>query len=371
MANPVRVLVVDDSPFMRYTIAKHLSADPNIVVVGSAQDGVDALAKIPALTPDVITLDVEMPRMDGLTALEHIMQECPTPVVMLSSLTQRGARTTIQALMRGAVDFVTKPATSTDIRTVVADLSSKIMTAAGTQLNGAVAKTNGIKTPVTPAAPVTAAGRGDNPVPLTSAKKVKTGLRPFKERDAVVVIGASTGGPRALHQVLSDLPADLPAAVAVVQHMPAGFTKSLAQRLNEISGLTVQEAAEGDRLALGLALLAPGDFHLRFDQGKKITLDHGPRRNHVRPAVDVAMESAAELYGAMVIGVVLTGMGSDGAAGARCIKVAGGRVIAEDESTSVVYGMPRSVVEANLADRVVPLPEVAAAIVEMVQHGSN
>ncbi len=359
MVDPVRVLVVDDSPFMRYTIAKHLSADPDIVVVGSATDGLDALSKIPALTPDVVTLDVEMPRMDGLTALEHIMHDCPTPVVMLSSLTQRGTRTTIQALMRGAVDFVAKPTTSTDMRAVVMDLSLKIKAAACTQPNNSPARPNGAR-PIPP--PVA--------LPVAPPQKTnKTGLRPFKDGDPVVVIGASTGGPRALQQVLSGLPSDLPAAVAVVQHMPPGFTRSLAQRLNELSGLTVQEAAEGDRLALGLALLAPGDFHLKFESGKKMSLDHGPRRNHVRPAVDVAMETAAQLYGPAVIGVVLTGMGSDGAVGARCIKEAGGRIIAEDESTAVVYGMPRSVIEANLADAVAPLPAVAAKIVEMLRDG--
>lgn len=357
MVDPIRVLVVDDSPFMRYTIAKHLSSDPDIVVVGSATDGLDALSKIPALTPDVVTLDVEMPRMDGLTALEHIMHDCPTPVVMLSSLTQRGTRTTIQALMRGAVDFVAKPTTSTDMRAVVMDLSVKIKAAACTQPSEPPARQNGTRPMPLPAAP--------------PQKTNKTGLRPFKDGDPVVVIGASTGGPRALQQVLSGLPSDLPAAVAVVQHMPPGFTRSLAQRLNELSGLTVQEAAEGDRLALGLALLAPGDFHLKFESGKKVSLDHGARRNHVRPAVDVAMETAAQLYGSAVIGVVLTGMGSDGAVGARCIKEAGGRVIAEDESTAVVYGMPRSVIEANLADEVVPLPAVAAKIVEMLRDGTR
>jgi two-component system chemotaxis response regulator CheB len=363
MANPVRVLVVDDSPFMRYTIAKHLSTDPNIVVVGSAQDGVDALTKIPALSPDVVTLDVEMPRMDGLVALEHIMRDCPTPVVMLSSLTQRGTRTTIQALMRGAVDFVAKPTTSTDMRSVVADLSTKIKAAAATNTNGSDKKTLGAS-----AKPLVA-GETVKMSNRPTAKKAKVGLRPFQEGDPVVVIGASTGGPKALQQVLADLPADLPAAVIVVQHMPPGFTRSLAQRLNDVSGLTVSEASEGDRLALGMVLLAPGDFHLKLDQGKKVSLDHGPRRNHVRPAVDVAMETAVQLYGSTVLGVVLTGMGSDGAAGAKCIKQAGGKVIAEDESTTVVYGMPRSVVEANLADEVVPLPQVAAAIVEMVKNG--
>lgn len=367
MANPVRVLVVDDSPFMRYTIAKHLATDPNILVVGSAQDGMDALSKIPALTPDVVTLDVEMPRMDGLTTLEHIMHDCPTPVVMLSSLTQRGANTTIQALMKGAVDFVAKPTTSTDMRAVVTELTGKIKAAAGS-MSGKI-KTNGRSKKSKDAAHtlVESSRPASDPAPQ---KVKKLGLRPFKEGDPVVVIGASTGGPRALQKVLSGLPADLSAAVAVVQHMPPGFTRSLAQRLNDLSGLTVQEASEGDRLALGMVLLAPGDFHLKFQPGKKIGLDHGPRRNHVRPAVDVAMESAAELYNSAVIGVVLTGMGSDGAAGAGCIKQAGGQVIAEHKSTTVVYGMPRSVVEADLADKIVPLPDVASAIVKMVQHAS-
>lgn len=368
MSNPVKVLVVDDSPFMRYTIAKHLSTDPDIVVVGSAHDGVDALSKIPALSPDVVTLDVEMPRMDGLTTLQHIMTDCPTPVVMLSSLTQRGARTTIQALMRGAVDFVAKPTTSTDIRGVIVELSGKIKAAAGFDPDA-----DGDGTDDRPRNGKLRTQALVVPAPLLKSppKKVKMGLRPFKETDAVVVIGASTGGPRALHQVMSGLPADLPAAILIVQHMPAGFTRSLAQRLNDVSAITVQEATEGDRLALGLALLAPGDFHMRLKKGKQIELDQGPRRNHVRPAVDVTMETAVEIYKSNIIGVVLTGMGSDGAQGAALIKQAGGRVIAEDESTSVVYGMPRSVVEANLADKIAPLPEVAEAIVEMVTRGRN
>lgn len=352
MSTPVRVLVVDDSAFMRYTIAKHLEAEGGVSVVGSAHDGLEALTKIPVLTPDVITMDVEMPRMDGLTALQRIMTEYPTPVIMLSSLTQPGARTTIQALMRGAVDFVTKPAASTDIRHVIEELSVKIKVAAGTKRPLA---TMTPKTQVTP-----------EPAPVNA---VKTGLRPFHPGDPVVVIGASTGGPRALQQVLADLPADLPAAVAIVQHMPAGFTRSLAQRLNENSPLTVQEAADGDRLAQGLALLAPGNFHLRFKGNKQVALDQGARRQHVRPAVDVTMESASEQHHQAVIGVILTGMGADGTAGAGCIKAAGGQVIAEHESTSLVYGMPRSVIEAGLTDRVVPLSEIASTIVEVLHSG--
>lgn len=342
MGSPVRVLIVDDSAFMRHAIAKYLEADPNITVVGSAHDGLDALAKIPALKPDVVTLDVEMPRMDGLTALKRIMAQCPTPVVMVSSLTQRGARATIQALMRGAVDFVPKPSTSTDIRTIIEELTVKLKTAASAR-------------PVASAAPAKA----------PSPPATKLGPRPFHKGHPLIVIGTSTGGPRALQQVLSKLPADLPAAVAVVQHMPPGFTQSLARRLDECSSLMVQEAADGDRLARGLVLLAPGDFHLRLNR-RRVILDHGPPRHHVRPAADVTMESAAEHHGAAVTGVVLTGMGSDGTEGSGHVKAAGGKVIAEHESTSVVYGMPRSVVEAGLADWVVPLPDVAAKLVNLV-----
>ena len=343
MGRPIRVLVVDDSTFMRHAITKYLQTDPGITVVGAAYDGLDALAKISLLKPDVITLDVEMPRMDGLTTLKRIMAEHPTPVIMLSSLTQRGARPTVQALMRGAVDFIPKPSAGTDIGAIIEELIAKVKAAAGVR-------------------PVKLQPQ-QSTAPPPAAKQMP---RPLRKGDPLIVIGASTGGPRALHQVLSGLPADLPAAVMVVQHMPPAFTRSLAQRLNQSILLAVQEAANGDRLAKGLVLLAPGDFHLQAN-GRRVVLDQGPPRNHVRPAVDVTMESAAREHGAAVIGVVLTGMGSDGTSGAERIRAAGGRVIAEDESTCVVYGMPRSVVEAGQANQVVPLPKVASALIEMLE----
>lgn len=347
MDRPIRVLVVDDSAFTRHTLAKRLGADPGITVVGRAYDGLDALAKIPALKPDVVTLDVEMPRMDGLTALRRIMAECPMPVIMLSAYTQRGARATIQALMRGSVDFVSKPANRAALDSIIEELIAKVKIAA--------------RTPISLCRPSPA------PTPPPSALPApKLEPHPIRKSDPFIVIGASTGGPRALRQVLSKLPADLPAVVTVVQHMPPGFTRALAQRLDESSPLTVQEAAHGDHLARGLALLAPGGFHLRFDKHKQVSLDQGPRRNGVRPALDVSMESAAAHHGARVIGVVLTGMGADGTSGAQHIRAVGGKVIVEHESTSVVYGMPRSVVEAGLADRVVPLPEVASTLLEMI-----
>jgi two-component system chemotaxis response regulator CheB len=354
MAPPIRVLVVDDSAFMRYAVTRHLEADPDITVVGSARDGLDALAKIPALQPDVVTLDVEMPRLDGLATLKRIMSEHPLPVVMLSSLTQQGARTTVQALVRGAVDFVAKPAVSSDIQSVMDELVGKVKMAA----TGCTVR------PQRHAAPV------ELPTSETALPPDKPGPRPCRATDPVIVIGASTGGPRALNRVLQDLQGDLPAAVVVVQHMPAGFTRSLAQRLNEICAIAVQEAAPGDRLACGLALIAPGDYHLRFEGRNQVALDQGPRRHHVRPAVDITMESAAKQHGARVVGAVLTGMGCDGTAGCRSIKDAGGRIVAEDESTSVVFGMPRSVIEAGLADHVVPVTEVGALLTRLVTNGN-
>lgn len=341
--HPVRVLIVDDSPFMRHTLTKYLDADPGITVVGQAHDGIDALAKVAELRPDVVTMDVQMPRMDGVTALERIMAEHPTPVVMVSALTKRGARVTIQALMRGAVDFVAKPSESLQIHDIIEELAEKIKMAAG--LGTSPMLVQPITFPPTP---------------------TKVGPQLFNKGDPLIIIGASTGGPRALREVLMELPGNLAAAVVVVQHMPIGFTEPLAQRLNQSCALTVQEAAQGDRLAHGLALIAPSGYHLQFDGQRKVLLDSGPRRNGVRPAVDVTMESAAEQHGAAVIGVVLTGMGHDGAAGAQSVKAAGGRVIAEDESTAVVYGMPRSVVEAGAADYTLSLHMVASKLVELV-----
>jgi two-component system chemotaxis response regulator CheB len=345
MRRPVRVLVVDDSAFVRQILAKNLEAHPGITVVGKARDGLEALDQIKAHHPDVVTLDVEMPRMDGLTAMRRIMAECPTRVIMLSAFTQQGARATIQALMRGAVDFVCKPDAPTDAQSVIRELITKIrvvaITPAGSRL---------------PAHPT-------RPFPQASKLEPRT----LRRGDPVIVIGASTGGPQALQQVLSDLPADLPAAVVVVQHMPPNFTRALAQRLDENSPITVREAAAGDRLARGLVLVAPGDYHLQINGRGQVNLDSGPRRNGVRPAVDVSMESAAEHHGAVVIGVVLTGMGIDGTSGARHVKTAGGRVIAQDQETSIIYGMPRSVVEEGLADVVVSLPELASTLMTLIR----
>jgi len=340
----IRVLVVDDSAFIRHAVSKHLGADPEVEVIGQATDGLDALEQVRKLKPDVVTLDVEMPRLDGLGMLERLMRERPTPVVMLSSVTSEGADATMRALALGAVDFVTKPSLNVTVGRVMAELIAKIKAAAASRV-----KPKPI--PLRPAPP--------------AAREARS-LRPLRRNDKVLVIGSSTGGPRALYEVIPALPADLPVAVLVVQHMPAGFTRSLAQRLDQATALVVKEAETGDSLRAHQVLVAPGGYHMLIGENGAVALDDGPTVNGVRPSVDVTMKALAEHYGPRVVAVVLTGMGRDGMAGALAIKARGGRVIAEDESTCVVYGMPKSVVEAGAVDKIVPLPDIARETARMI-----
>jgi two-component system chemotaxis response regulator CheB len=334
----IRVLVVDDSAFMRRVVGEAISAQPDMQLAGTAINGLDALLKVEQLQPDVVTLDVEMPEMDGLTALRHVMSRYPRPVVMLSSQTREGAVTTLRALNIGAVDFVAKPSgsISLDFHRVRDELVEKIRIAAGARIR--------------PAAPARLPVEASQPRPTN----------PYFER--LVVIGSSTGGPRALGSLIPALRPDGRTAYVLVQHMPAGFTRSLAERLDSLSALTVHEAATGDRLAVDIALLVPGDFHLRLTARGGIELDSGPKVHGVRPSVDVALLSAAQHFGSRTLAVILTGMGHDGADGSQAVKLAGGSVFAEDESTCVVWGMPRAVFERGLADRVVPLDGMADAV---------
>lgn len=344
---PIRVMVVDDSAFMRKIIGDLLSQDSEIQVVGNARDGLEALEKIESAVPDVITLDVEMPRMDGLTALKEILKRRPVPVVMVSSLTQEGAETTIRALAQGAFDFVAKPsgAISLDMGRVAQELVKKVKLAARM----------GVRRITLP----------PPPMPKTKAKRVQgMGGRLV---DRLVVIGCSTGGPGALHHVVPALSEDLAAGVLIVQHMPAGFTRSLAQRLDELSSVRVREAAEGDSIERGKALVAPGGFHMTLREDLSIALNQDPPVHGVRPAVDKTFESVVPLFRSRCLGVIMTGMGYDGGKGALVLKKAGGRVIAQNESTCVVYGMPKVVVEMGAADQVLPLDAIPAAIEEWVQ----
>lgn len=355
MSSPIRVLVVDDSAFTRKIISDMLNADPDITVVDVARNGAVGVEKARSLKPDVITLDVEMPVMNGLEALEIIMKEIPTPVVMLSALTQEGAATTLEALEMGAVEFVPKPSGSIvlsvdEIRDIVIE---KVKLAAKARLRPQRAGYQSEKTKMR---------RG----PL---KTTREGLpRRGECSDAVVVIGTSTGGPSALGRVLPVLPADIPAGLLVVQHMPSGFTKSLAARLNDQCQIEVREADEGDGIERGKALVAPGGYHMVVKANGKVRLSNAPLRNGVRPAIDNTMESAADIYGNKLVGVVLTGMGRDGAEGMAAIKASGGKTIAEHESTCVIYGMPKAVIERGLADVIVPLDDVGEAIIRSVDE---
>lgn len=345
--NPIKVLVVDDSAFMRYSLSQSLNDVAEIRVVGSARDGVEAMELIPKLQPDVVTLDVEMPRLDGLSTLRQIMANFPCPVIMLSSLTKEGAVETIQALTCGAVDFITKPTAQTGIRALIPEIAGKIVRASQ-------AKIYPVTSRLTSAAPSVLPVAAQN----LGAKKA----RPLRKNEPIVLIGASTGGPRALNEVIPALPANLSAGVIVVQHMPAGFTRSLADRLNSLSHLLVKEAEPGDRPLAGQVLISPGGFHMVLDEDERFSLNQKPTVHGVRPSVDVTLLSLVQRYGKSVIAVILTGMGSDGTNGAVLLHSLGGHVIAEQESTCVVWGMPRSVAEAGASDEVLPLHEIAGAI---------
>lgn len=349
MTKKVNVLVVDDSAYMRKVVSGMLQSDEAIFVVDTARDGLDAIEKIKTYKPDVVTLDVEMPKLDGLAALERIMKECPTPVIMLSSLTQDGSETTVKALTIGAVDFVGKPSgtISLDIDKVKEELIAKIKVAARASIRN-------LRLPFPK--PFSHRPSVSAPAPIISR------VAPSK----LVVIGSSTGGPNALQQVIPRLPGNLAAAVLVVQHMPPGFTKSLAKRLNEVSQLEVCEAQEGDAIQNGKVYIAPGAYHMVLRSKTHLGLNQDPPVHSVRPAVDVTLESAVNFYGSKIVGVILTGMGYDGSRGMASLKKAGGRTIAQDEATCVVYGMPKIVVEMGKADKILPIHKIADEIVSML-----
>jgi two-component system chemotaxis response regulator CheB len=347
----IRVLVVDDSMFMRRMISDLLSQDAELEVVGAARNGQEGLEMARQLKPDVITLDVEMPVMDGVTMLQKLMQEQPTPVLMLSSLTTEGAEVTLRCLELGAVDFVTKPSgsISMDIYKISSQIIEKVKAVARARI--AVAPVS-----VRPVAAV------PPPSPLVG--------RPTKDAP-LVVIGASTGGPRALHTVMSSLPAGLHAKILIVQHMPEGFTRSLAERLDRSSAFTVREAQGGETLQPGMAYLAQGGRHLKVERGDKLVLTQDPPVHGVRPAVDVTLLSIAQNYQGAVVVAILTGMGSDGAAGLRALHAKGAYTIAEDESTCVVFGMPRAAIQTGCVKRVAPLHQIGEAITEGVKELCN
>lgn len=351
--NRIRVLVVDDSVVVRRLVSEVLAADPRLEVVGSAANGRVALAKIPMLNPDLVTLDVEMPVMDGLETLEHLRAEHPRlPVIMFSTLTERGTSATLDALERGASDYVTKPANvgsvTASMEAVRAQLVPRIVALCARRLPS-----------------VGAAVR-----PTTGAPALRRAAEAHGRLD-VLAIGASTGGPDALTHLLTALPPSLPVPVVVVQHMPPVFTRQFADRLDHRCALPVREATAGEVLRPGEVLVAPGDHHLRLRRaGTDVvtTLDQGTPENYCRPSVDVLLRSASEVYGGHALGIVLTGMGADGARGSADLAAAGGTVYVQDEATSVVWGMPGAVVAAGAAARVLPLSEIAPAVLARLRE---
>lgn len=343
----IKVLVVDDSPFMRMVLKDIIDKEPDMKVIALAKDGNEAVEKAIALKPDVITLDIEMPKKNVLQALTEIMSKSPTRVIMVSSLTSNEASITIECLEKGAFDFIEKPAGSTSwtIRDVQDDLLKKI--------------------------------RGSMIVPVENLKSIhfaefrKTGKRTkasiFGKK--VVLIASSTGGPRSLDTIIPQLPENINVPLIVVQHMPAGFTTSLALRLDKISNLKVKEAEDGDLLQENIVYIAPGDFHLGLKQNDhkvNLFLDKSEKVNNVRPSADFTFDMAAEIFRNNALAIILTGMGRDGAKGAFKVKHYGGKVISESKETCVVYGMPKIVAQEGYADYILPNYEIADKVIEIL-----
>jgi two-component system chemotaxis response regulator CheB len=352
---PVRVLVVDDSAFMRTALKRMIESDPSTRVVDTAQTGADALDKIHLLHPDVVTLDIEMPGMSGLEVLKRTMQENPLPVIMVSSLTQDGAEITLECLSQGAFDYVPKQLSyvSLDIIKIQEDLIAKIKAAAQSKLRAV-------------------------PKPLPPPRSGSSCVLPLATRGAipsVVAIGTSTGGPRALQTILPMLPPDLGVPVLIVQHMPVGFTAPFAQRLNKLSRVQVREAAEGDALEPAVVYIAPAGWQmtvLRRTPSKVVVhLSHQPEHRLHVPAVDVMMASVAQIYRDSCMGVIMTGMGSDGLHGMQAISREGGLTVGQDEASCTVYGMPRCCAEAGILNHVTGLTNLPEVILSATRYGGS
>lgn len=345
----IRVLVVDDSAVMRSAIKGILHSDPGFEVIATARDGQEAIDQIRALKPDIVTMDLEMPRMDGLTALKIIMEEMPLPVLVLSSLTSENAEITFRALDLGAADYVCKDFQSDSV-SIEVTLISKLKE---------IARHRDIF-----CRPVVVPAVRPGALTIDGHGKFSAGI-------SVVAIGVSTGGPKALQDVIPLLPKNFPVPVLVVQHMPAQFTKTFADRMNSMSQLKVKEAEPGDIVEPGTVFIARGGIHMKITRPKAlevlIELDSNPTDVFYRPSVDVMMSSVVNVYRGRTLGVIMTGMGNDGTRGMREIRRAGGRTLAQDEASSIVFGMPKCAIEAGVVDRIVPLADIAKEIIGMIK----
>jgi two-component system chemotaxis response regulator CheB len=348
----IKVLVVDDSAFMRKAISTMLEKDSEIRVVGTARDGEEGLEQVRRLEPDVITMDIEMPRMDGLTALRHIMMEMPRPVLMVSSLTTEGAQDTLKAMELGAVDYIPKQLSkvSLDIIKIEDDLIAKVKSVARRKVFRPAAR------------PRTA------PAPRPAAVPLAAGSRLAVRRD-VVAIGVSTGGPPAVQSILTALPADFPAGILIAQHMPKAFTGPFAQRLDGVCKIRVKEAEDGEVFSPGTAYVAPGGRHMILEQRISridVRIVDEPADALYKPSANVLMTSVAKAVGRRGLGIILTGMGNDGKEGIAELKTKGGRALAQSDETCVVYGMPKAIVDAGLSDEIIDLDDMPRAIMENI-----
>ncbi|MEH6470201.1 MAG: chemotaxis response regulator protein-glutamate methylesterase [Halopseudomonas sp.] len=372
---PVKVLVVDDSAFFRQRASSILNADPRVTVVGTAENGKVAIEKAQQLKPDVITMDYEMPVLNGIAALTEIMRLCPTPVLMFSSLTYEGARITLEALDAGAVDYLPKSYDRMAQGSGGLDqvLVERVLTVARSRVGRAVGSTIS----PTKAAPTTTA-RSNSALqrPLTR-EAVKPSVRAsspppkagsLAKQCKLVIFGTSTGGPVAIQKILTRLPANFPLPILIVQHMPKTFTGAFAERLNQQCQIRVREASDGDLLEAGLALLAPGGEQMLVDarQGGRVRIMPGDERLNYKPSVDVTFGSAAKAYTNQVLGIVLTGMGADGRDGARMLKTSGSTIWSQNEQSCVIYGMPQAIAQANLTDHVVDLSDVSTHLLSVL-----
>ena len=357
----IRVLVVDDAVVVRKIVTDTLGGDPDIEVAATAANGRIALQKIPQVSPDILTLDIEMPEMDGLQTLAEARKIYPKlPIIMFSTLTERGGAKTLEALALGATDYVTKPANVGSVSVAMQRIRDELIP----KIKMFCAKSAGIEAP-----PKSIPKPTPRATPFIKRPPTRT---PLIQRADILAIGVSTGGPNALAELFPTLPSDLPVPIVLVQHMPPFFTKLLAERLTSKSPLDIQEGKAGEKLVPGKAWIAPGDYHMVLEQkadGVYLKTNQDPQENSCRPAVDPLFRSVAEIYGAKTLSVILTGMGQDGLIGCEHVKDAGGQVIVQDEESSVVWGMPGFVARAGLADEILPLNQIGQKIISKLKVG--